>query len=141
VEPTSVTPYAPPARKRTIHSAIIAMIRHATPHRANDQAGSVRFTDPEIDGLLNTFLQRIRLADPTEAVDVEREVQAFIDVWDEQSQAGTQVYYANPGRQFAGRAVALVRDFGDPPVEGLYEAMRSVRNVDPDVHLKPVARG
>lgn len=140
VEPTSVTPYAPPARKRTIHSAIIAMIRHATPHRANDQAGSVRFEDPEIDGLLSAFLQRIRLADPAEAVDVEREVQAFIEAWDEQSQAGTQVYYANPGPQFVGRANALIRDYGDPPAEGLYESMRSVRNVDPDVHLKPVAR-
>ncbi|MCI1130329.1 DEAD/DEAH box helicase [Stenotrophomonas maltophilia] len=141
VEPTSVTPYAPPARKRTIHSAIIAMIRHATTHRANDQAGSVRFEDPEVGALLSAFLQRIRLADPTEAVEVEREVQAFIEVWDEQSQAGAQVYYTNPGPQFVGRALALVRDYGDPPAEGLYEAMRSVRNVDPDVHLKPVARG
>lgn len=140
VEPTSVTPYAPPARKRTVHAAIIAMIRHATAHRANDQAGSVCFEDPTVSSLLSMFLQRIRLADPTEADDVEREVEAFIDAWNEQNQAGTQVYYANPGRQFAGRAIALVRDYGDPPAEGLYEAMRSVRNVDPDVHLKPVSR-
>ena len=32
-------------------------------------------------------------------------------------------------------------DYGDAPAEGLHAAMRSVRNVDPDVQLKPVARG
>lgn len=140
VEPTSVTPYAPPARKRTLHSAIIAMIRHATPYRANDQAGDVDFDNQEIRRLVENFRQRVRMADPDEADEVDAEIDQFFAVWDEQAKSGRAVYYSCPGRQFAAISSSLVRDFGEPSVLGIYEAMRSVRNVDPDVTLKPVGR-
>ncbi|WP_157074130.1 hypothetical protein [Pseudoxanthomonas mexicana] len=141
VEPTSVTPYAPPARERTLHSAIIAMIRHATKYRANEKARDVDFSNPSVARLLSDFRRRIRLADPGEAIDVDVEIDRIVKVWEEEAQAGRQVFYSSPGRQFWTISTALVRDFGDPEAAGLYEAMRSVRNVDPDVMLKPVARG
>jgi hypothetical protein len=141
VEPTSVTPYAPPARERTLHSAIIAMIRHATKYSANENARDVDFGDPDVGRLLTSFRQRIRLADPGEASDVDAQIDRIILNWEEESRAGRMFYYKSPGRQFWTISTALVRDFADPKQAGLYEAMRSVRNVDPDVILKPVARG
>lgn len=141
VEPTSVTPYAPPARKRTLHSAIIAMVRHATPWGANDRAGCVRFDDPVVKALLCNFKARIRAADRTEADEVADEIDHIVDAWDEQSQAGANLRYVITSRQFAGVETALIRDYGEPMKMGMYEAMRSVRSVDPDVLLRPVGRG
>ncbi|MGK9060643.1 hypothetical protein [Pseudomonas asiatica] len=140
VEPTSVTPYAPPARKRTLHAAVIAMIRHATNYAANDQAGSVKFDEAEVVGLLESFRAHVRMADPSEASRVESEIDDIIERWKEQSESGRSVYYTCPGPQFVSISASLIRDFGDPPAFGMYEAMRSVRNVDPDVELTPVGR-
>lgn len=80
------------------------------------------------------------MADPDEADEVDAEIDQFFAVWDEQAKSGRAVYYSCPGRQFAAISSSLVRDFGEPSVLGIYEAMRSVRNVDPDVTLKPVGR-
>jgi hypothetical protein len=140
VEPTSVTPYAPPARSRTLPAAIISMIRHATPHRANDQAGSVRFDEPATATLMGNFRACIRQADASESADAERDIDYIVEAWEEQAASGMRLYYSSPGRQFAAVSRSLLRDFGDPAAQGMFEAMRSVRNVDPDVPLKPVAR-
>jgi len=140
VEPTSVTPYAPPARKRTLHSAIIAMIRHATSYRDNDQAGAVRFDAPQVARLVDGFRLRVRLADPSEAAEVNVEIDRFLSAWEEQAQSGRTLYYSCPGRQFVAISSSLIRDFGEPEKFGIYESMRSVRNVDPDIMLKPVGR-
>jgi hypothetical protein len=80
------------------------------------------------------------LADPGEAGEADAEIDEFIAVWDEQTKSGRQVYYKCPGRQFVAISSSLIRDFGEPRALGIYEAMRSVRNVDPDVTLKPVGR-
>lgn len=140
VEPTSVTPYAPPARARTLHAAIVAMIRQGTQYGENDQAGSVTAGDPEVKALLHAFIGRVRNADSDEQGAVDDLVDKFMEEWEEQAKAGGAMYYSSPGKQFHAGSVALLRDFGQPETYGWYEAMRSVRNVDPDVALKPVGR-
>src|SRR5690606_6331334 len=39
VEPTSVTPWALPARQRALHAALVIIARHILGHGANDRAG------------------------------------------------------------------------------------------------------
>ncbi|WP_223483344.1 hypothetical protein [Stenotrophomonas sp. OVS01A] len=140
VEPTSVTPYAPPARKRTLHAALISMVRHATPYSSNDQAGAVPLDDAVVIGLVEQFKTRVRFADSVEADEVWREIDSILHVWKEQNEAGGKVVYVSSGRQFVGTETALIRDFGDPPKWGMFETMRSVRNVEPDIHLRPVGK-
>jgi hypothetical protein len=138
VEPTSVTPYAPPARERTVHAALIALVRHGTSHRSNDAARSVRFDDPAVSALVERFKLTIALADPSEAEEAKRCVDDFVQLWSGQIEAGSRLMYVAPSLAFPP---GLIRDYGAPPRMGYKPAMRSVRNVDPEVLLLPVAEG
>lgn len=140
VEPTSVTPYAPPARKRTLHAALISMIRHGTPYASNEQAMQVQFSSLAFANLVSRFKGRVAISDPSEADEVLVDIDDILDSWKEQAEAGGKLTYVSTGRQFVGLETALIRDYGDPPSWGLYEAMRSVRNVEADVHLRPVGK-
>ena len=136
VEPTSVTPYAPPARERTLHSAIIALIRHASPFSRNEAAKAVAFGDESIRGLLARFKDTIAAADPSEADETRTAIDDFIDRWQELASSGGSLCYVSASRQFPP---GLIRDYGEPEARGYYKAMRSVRSVDPDVDLMPIA--
>lgn len=135
VEPTSVTPYAPPARERTLHAAIIALIRHATQFGGNDAARRVDFTQEPLVSLIARFKATIGAADPSEADEASQCIDEFLGLWSEVAGGGSQLSYVSAGRQ---HPTALIRDFGADEVLGYRQAMRSVRNVDPDVILLPV---
>jgi hypothetical protein len=135
VEPTSVTPYAPPARERTLHAAIISLVRHATPFGANDSARMVDFSQEPVAGLVKKFKETVIAADPSEAEEANECIDAFLRLWSETASSGSQLSYVSAGRQFP---TALIRDFGAAEVLGYRQTMRSVRSVDPDVTLLPV---
>lgn len=135
VEPTSVTPYAPPARERTLHAAIISLIRHATDFSANDAARRVDFTKEPVSSLVASFKATIASADPSEAEEASACIDDFIHLWTETASSGSRLSYVSAGKQ---HPTALIRDFGADAILGYRQAMRSVRNVDPDVILVPV---
>ena len=72
VEPTSVTPFAVPARNRALHAGLVVMARHARGWEPNDAASLFSATDAEWRELVNSFLARAAMAEPDEAEDVER---------------------------------------------------------------------
>lgn len=138
VEPTSVTPYAPPARERTLHAALIALVRHGTGYGANDAARLVDFDEPEVAELVAMFRRTVEAADPGEADEANRYIDEFLRLWAGQVEAGSNLTYVSPGLQFP---TGLIRDYGAPERLGYRQAMRSVRSVDPDVQLMPVDEG
>ena len=71
VEPTSVTPFAVPARERALHAGLVVMARHARGWAHNDAAYSPPATT-EWRELVNSFLERAAMAEPDEAAGVER---------------------------------------------------------------------
>ena len=135
VEPTSVTPYAPPARERTLHAAIISLVRHATEFGSDESAKSVDFSQEPVSGLIRKFKETVAAADPTEAEEATECIDSFLRLWTENASSGSQLSYTSAGPQFP---TGLIRDFGAPEILGYRQAMRSVRNVDPDVILLPV---
>lgn len=138
VEPTSVTPYAPPARERTLHAALIALVRHGTKFGPNAAASQVDFDSPEVSKLVDRFRESVRLADPDEADEANQCIDEFLGLWADQVAAGSNLTYVSPGLQFP---TGLIRDYGAPQRLGFRQAMRSVRSVDPDVALLPVDEG
>lgn len=138
VEPTSVTPYAPPARERTLHAALIALVRHGTKFGPNAAASRVDFDSPEVSKLVDRFRESVRLADPDEADEANQCIDEFLGLWADQVAAGSNLTYVSPGLQFP---TGLIRDYGAPQRLGFRQAMRSVRSVDPDVALLPVDEG
>jgi hypothetical protein len=133
VEPTSVTPYALPARERTLHASLVAVIRHALPWHQFDQAGSVDFDAPETKYAIECMLEVMRRADETEASAIAALLADRINQWQEFAEANAPLLYDSKfaGAQFAG----LLYEFGKASGRSLWPTMTSVRNVDAEIPI------
>lgn len=134
VEPTSVTPYALPARERTLHAALVSIVRHATSFRANESAKTIDFEDTELQGRIADFLDAMRASDPTEAGEVQELLEDRLEEWREQAESGFSLLYERlrAGHQFS----ALLTPYGKPRAGALWPTMMSVRNVDSEVRVR-----
>lgn len=87
VEPTSITPFTPQARRRALHAALVILMRHGFDFlRANDAVDRFRPAQTAIRRAMTILARRCRRADPhrsdqTEAQldDLAREWEAFLD--------------------------------------------------------------
>jgi hypothetical protein len=133
VEPTSVTPYALPARRRTLHAALVTLVRHALPWRSVESAANADFTIPSVKQSIEQLLTVIDAADPGESAEVRELMKERIKEWVEFAESRAPLLYENRG---AGIAYAsLLYDFGKAKGLGLWETMGSVRNVDSEVDV------
>lgn len=134
VEPTSLTAYALPARERTLHAALVSVIRHATQFRANDAAKTIDFDDANLHERIADLLDVMRAADPTEAEAVEELLDIRAGEWREVAESGVSLLYERrgAGHQFT----SLLTPFGKPRAGALWPTMMSVRNVDSEVKVR-----
>lgn len=135
VEPTSVTPYAPPARARTLHAALVTLVRHWSEWQANDSAPRAELDAPEVRRAIDMMLGTMDSADPSESSEVRHQLERLIEDWQELAANNLLYDGTGAGQQFR----SLLRDFTDPPAKGKWPTMRSVRNVDAEVPLRPIA--
>jgi hypothetical protein len=131
VEPTSVTPYALPARERTVHAALVAVVRNALQWCKFDDAGRVDFEDPATKRVIAELEAIMAASDPSEASNVKRLLAGKIADWIQFAEANNPLLYENlvAGAQFP----ALLSVYGQPPGLGKWQTMMSVRNVDREV--------
>ncbi|MDC3224791.1 helicase C-terminal domain-containing protein, partial [Mariniblastus sp.] len=87
VEPTSVTPYAPPARERALHAAIVIVARHVAGLIENDSAGNFSQNDAEVKQAMETLLARMCKAAPEESTELRKHFYRLLNEWEEQVQA------------------------------------------------------
>lgn len=134
VEPTSVTPYALPARERTLHAALVAVIRHATKYSPNESAKQVDFADPFVQQCIASLLEVMCSSDLSEAKEVAQLMEYRLGQWRDESESGFQLLYERlrAGHQFP----SLLTDFGRAKAGALWPTMMSVRNVDAEVSIK-----
>jgi hypothetical protein len=134
VEPTSVTPFAIPARNRALHAGLVVMARHARGWEPNDAASLFSAADGEWQELVNSFLERAAMAEPDEAQDVERHLQELETRWAELAldaeETGGLRYSTSGGREHIG----LLHRFGERG-KG-WETLDSMRNIDVQVSLR-----
>lgn len=134
VEPTSVTPYALPARERTLHAALVAVVRHATQFRRNEQAKTINFSDPDVRAAIAELRRIMCASDPTEATAISRLMDDRLREWEEASVTGFGLLYERKQAGYAFRA--LLAEYGKALGGALWPTMNSVRNVDAEVRLK-----
>lgn len=139
VEPTSLTPYALPARERTIHAAIVALVRHTTRFFANTSAKDVDFNDKSLREVIEDLCTTMTLADPSEEEGIRELVTLRLSEWRDRSETGRSLVYE---RLMAGHAFeSLLYQYGKPPAGSLWPTMMSVRNVDSEVGVKITREG
>jgi len=137
VEPTSVTPYAEPARKRALHAALVIIVRHACGLGENADAKLFDPTRDDIQLQISRLVERMVRAEPAEKENVERHIQQLAEEWVEKilsssSEGRPLRYYNRNSRQFS----SLLRPFDSIDGEG-WQTLNSMRNVDQEsrIHL------
>jgi hypothetical protein len=130
VEPTSVTPFSPPARKRALHAALVILMRHAGGLGENSQASLFDPQDSKTKRLIAQLVKRMSRAEPAEAENIQRDMNDIINDWvekiDRASDEGRPLRYINKGgRQFS----SLLKYYGEHDKEG-WPTLNSMRNVD-----------
>lgn len=128
VEPTSVTPWSDPSRRRALHAALVILVRHGLGLSADDQAGDVLHHVAELTEATSRLARWAATADPSAAdevrVDLEGLRSEWLDAAEQARQAGKRFYYKPAGKA----QLSLLKYFDRPG--GLWEAHHSMRSVD-----------
>ncbi|MFE4642145.1 helicase-related protein [Streptomyces sp. NPDC056730] len=128
VEPTSVTPWSMPSRKRALHAVLTILVRHGIGLDTENKAGDILDHSDEVDRIRDLVVAHVRRADPDEADAAAEQLESLIEDWRHEAEIargdGSRLYYQPQGRTHS----SLLTDFGKQG--GLWETAQSMRNVD-----------
>ena len=125
VEPTSVTPFSPPALERALHAVLVIAGRHI----AGWISPSLNRKDPRFGAFLSFLAERVRLVDPDHSQEFEKILDRRLREW---WQCGAEKWGDITG---AGDSLGLMRPAGRPSDDAAskqWEVPTSMRNVDID---------
>jgi len=84
-----VTPWAPRARDRALHAAIVALARHKIPGMLEEDSPTLSpANEQKLMELVEELLARATAVDPDEKDGVRRDAEAFIAAWRNRGQLG-----------------------------------------------------
>lgn len=128
VEPTSVTPFSAPSRDRSLHAALVLLIRHGSCGLVrNDDARSFSKDTPCVQEAVGMLLSVIEDVDEDELDDAEEYLRRLVDEWEESARShGDALRY---DAYYAGENIhTLLKPFGKEG-DG-WPTLYSMRNVD-----------
>ena len=96
-EATSVTPFAPRARDRALHAAVVALARHGVRGLRSDPPGLDPKRRDALEALVDELVARALAVDPSEATNVRADAIAFIDEWADRQDLEEYWAYAKHG--------------------------------------------
>ena len=133
VEPTSVTPWSKASRDRSLHAALVMLVRHGTGLRANEDAGDFHATDAPVVKAVRLLLAAVERAEP-EAIDATKtELERQVAYWERRARdaeaLGERLRYQSSSADHP----ALLRDFGEH--RHGWSTMHSMRSVDRQVRI------
>ncbi|MEV0593695.1 helicase-related protein [Nonomuraea cavernae] len=133
VEPTSVTPWSIPSRRRALHAALVILVRHGLGLSADDQAGDVLHHAGELAEAASRLVRWAAAADSSAAGEVQADLdelrRAWLDAAEQARRAGKRLYYKPAGKAQA----SLLKNFDRPG--GMWEAQHSMRSVDRECQI------
>lgn len=133
VEPTSVTPFSPPALERALHAVMAAYVRQT----GDEMRSGSPYPCPSdmIEDLRNILLPRVRIVDPVEAENFEKVFERRADQWKRWERTRWDGSLASTGGD-----VPLLRPAGgwvsaeDALVS--WPTLQSMRNVDAEAQIE-----
>lgn len=133
VEPTSVTPWSIASRDRSLHAALVILMRHGAGLRGNDDAGDFSADAVPTGKALDILERAVAAGEPDEHLSTQRNLQALVDEWDRRARdsasRGHRLRYRSSDKDYD----ALLCDFGERR-EG-WQTMNSMRSVDRQVRV------
>ncbi|WP_164669394.1 helicase-related protein [Virgibacillus doumboii] len=95
VEPTSITPFSPPARKRALHAVLISLVRHLTLLKKDNEASKFRKDLTDLDRIKDVILERVEDVMPEEHEAAAEELQKVIENWHDVASIDENLTYRN----------------------------------------------
>lgn len=147
VEPASVTPWSPPARRRALHAALVLLVRHRLGLAAENRAGRITDHKEEAGRIADALAARAATAErgatgaDAEAVraDVRTELGYLLDDWYRQAATaaaeGKDLYYRSQGKGQHNLLKAFEQRYG------LWETLNSMRSVDRECQITVTGAG
>lgn len=138
VEPTSITPWAKPARDRALHAALIVLVRLSEHLMANEMAGSFDKNNAAFKSMYEHLRARIEDAasdvKPAERYEILDHLDQLVDKWHSAARDGAINRYesTSSGKQFH----PLMKSFGKSSKNGMWGTLNSMRNVDTETTIK-----
>ncbi|WP_077325348.1 helicase-related protein [Virgibacillus siamensis] len=124
VEPTSITPFSPPARKRALHAVLISLVRHLTLLNKDNEASRFRKDLTGIEQIKDVILERIENIMPEEYEDAVEEVQMVIENWHNVASIDENLTYRN------SKLRRLLYPYHEQfPGKDVFPTLQSMRNV------------
>lgn len=126
VEPTSVTPFALPARQRALHAALVVLARLLLGYSSNSDAANFQ-VNAGLNEVLEALTSRVAATDSRETEATELHLRQLVEEWAGKVTEGAKkggLRYRAPGKQH----VALLKSFGERG-DG-WSTLHSMRNVD-----------
>ncbi len=138
VEPTSITPWALPARDRALHAALVELVRLSEYLLGNDEAGNFNKDDPKFKPLYINIRQRILdAATDMDQLEIEKlidHLDRIVDTWHLLARDAEVNRYESEksGKQFK----PLLKPFGNKSNSGIWKTLNSMRNVDTETTIR-----
>lgn len=137
VEPTSITPWAKPARERALHAALILLVRLSGYLPANESAGKFDKNNLVFADLLNNFKARIKASSfdlhQSEEDLLLNHIDELVSEWHILAKNNSiNRFEANySGKQFS----PLIKAFEQKEKRGVWPTLNSMRNVDTETAI------
>ncbi len=135
VEPTSVTPYAEPARDRAIHAALVILMRYAGDIGANEEAYLFDSKNSKMKKLINQLIVRMQNADQSEEKNIATQIKSKVDEWEALIEKYPRLRYESRSNQFEPLLIQY-DDRNKKKNIGRWATLNSVRNVDVEIAIK-----
>ena len=135
VEPTSVTPAAEPALKRSIPTCIVMLAKLVLDLSQWSQADQFNYTNNNLaKELFGKFEERLIKADPSEEKNIKNYIHNHLNEWENLIARENRVHYH--AKHKAPKDVKfLTKDFGDVKNDALWQILNSMRHVDTEVGI------
>ncbi|MET7850760.1 helicase-related protein [Streptomyces avermitilis] len=147
VEPASVTPWSPPARRRALHAALVVLVRHRLGLAAENQAGRITGHQDGAERIADALAERAATAERGATVadadavraDVRAELGYLLEDWYRQARTaaaeGKDLHYRSQGKG----QYNLLKTFEQR--YGLWETLNSMRSVDRECQITVTGAG
>ncbi len=140
VEPTSVTPYAEPSRHRSLHAALVIIMRHAAGLDSEDKAKDFDPSATKITEIIEALEERMCNAEPEEKEAIKKDIKERVEEWykktkNPEGEIETKLKYS-AGKQF----INLLSQYNDNDSDS-WRTLNSMRNIDVESIIRVTGGG
>ncbi|MEA1897589.1 MAG: helicase-related protein [Bacteroidota bacterium] len=143
VEPTSLTPFSSPARKRALHAALVIVMRHGAGLLGNNRANEINIQDDKIINAANCLIERCKKASPEQGEKIAWHIDELLHSWNELSGGdGLSQERLQYQRKSKEKKSLLIRHNEKKAKQGddsSWETLQSMRQVDEECGIVFVA--